>query len=149
MSFKYIAVAATLAFAPAAFAQDAGKAEPQIKPTQAAPGAPETSDRSPDKAAKTPQNQQDTVDGKTSDRSPNKNVTVDHQPGAAGTAGNASSTGDSSGEMGSESAGSQTTTPSATPPPRCVSTSASRTDASCHDPSARVGHQGSATEIKT
>ena len=92
MALKYIAIAATLALAPAALAQDAGKQEPQIKPTQAGPGAAgETSDRSPDKAAPTPQNQQDTAGGKTSDRSQDKNVKVQHQPGAAGTAGNESS----------------------------------------------------------
>jgi hypothetical protein len=92
MTLKYIAIAAALAIAPAAFAQSAGQQEPQVKPTQAGPGAAgETSDRTPDKAAQTPQNQQDTAGDKTSDRSQDKNVKVEHQPGAAGTAGASSS----------------------------------------------------------
>lgn len=92
MTPKYIVIAAALALTPAAFAQGAGKEEPQIKPTQAGPGAAgETSDRTPDKAAPTPQNQQDTAGGKTSDRSQDKDVKVQHQPGAAGTAGSGSS----------------------------------------------------------
>jgi hypothetical protein len=114
MSLKYIALAAALVAAPAAFAQDAGNANTQMQPGQE---AGETSDRTPDKAAQTPQNQQDTAGGKTSDRSQDKNVKVEHQPGAAGTAGNESSSGASTGEAGSDNAsGSKTTTPSATPP---------------------------------
>ena len=112
MPLKYIVVAAALAVAPAAFAQV----------TQMQPGATgqagETSDRTPDKATQTPQNQQDTAGGKTSDRSQNKDVKVEHQPGAAGTAGSESSEGSSTGNMGSDtSSGSKTTTPSTTPPP--------------------------------
>src|SRR4051812_41164987 len=103
MSLKHLALVAALAVAPGAFAQNAGNAEPQIKPTQAGPGAAgETSDRTPDKAAQTPQNQQDTAGGKTSDRSQDKDVKVQHQPGAAGSAGNESSSGASSGESGSD-----------------------------------------------
>jgi hypothetical protein len=115
MSLKYIAIAATLALAPAAFAQNA--AEPQIKPNEPGAGAAgETSDRSPDKQTQTPQNQQDTAGGKTSDRSQDKNVKVEHQPGAAGTAGSESSEGSSAGTSGSDTSGSKTTTPSANPP---------------------------------
>jgi hypothetical protein len=118
MSFKYIAIAATLALAPAAFAQNAGNAEPQIKPNEAGPAAAgETSDRSPHKAAKTPQAQQDTAGGKTSDRSQNKDVKVEHQPGAAGTAGSESSEGSSVGTSGSNTSGSKTTKTAA---PTCL-----------------------------
>ena len=115
MSLKYTAIAATLALAPAALAQNA--AEPQIKPNEAGPAAAgETSDRSPGKHTQTPQAQQDTAGGKTSDRSPNKDVKVEHQPGAAGTAGSESSEGSSAGTSGSDASGSKTTTPSANPP---------------------------------
>jgi hypothetical protein len=115
MSLKYIAIAATLALAPAALAQNA--AEPQITPNEAGAGAAgETSDRSPGKHTQTPQAQQDTAGGKTSDRSPNKDVKVEHQPGAAGTAGSESSEGSSAGTAGSDTSGSKTTTPSANPP---------------------------------
>ena len=117
MSLKYIAIAASLALAPAAFAQSAGTAEPQIKPNEAGPAAAgETSDRSPGKHTQTPQAQQDTAGGKTSDRSPGKDVKVEHQPGAAGTAGSESSEGSSAGTSGADSSGSKTTTPSANPP---------------------------------
>ena len=114
MSLKYIAIAATLAVAPAALAQNA---ETQIKPNEAGPAAAgETSDRSPGKHTQTPQAHQDTSGGKTSDRSPGKNVKVEHQPGAAGTAGSESSEGSSTGASGSDTSGSKTTTPSANPP---------------------------------
>jgi hypothetical protein len=103
MSLKYLALAAALAVAPAAFAQDT-----QMQPG-AAPQAGETSDRTPEQATPTPQNQKDTADGKTSERSQNKDLKVEHQPGAAGTAGS-SSEGASSGDSG------ETKTPSATPP---------------------------------
>jgi hypothetical protein len=108
MTLKYMAIAAALALSTAAFAQEAGKQEPQIKPTQAGPGAAgETSDRTPDKAAPTPQNQQDTAGGKTSDRSQDKDVKVQHQPSAAGTAGSESSSeGAASGATGSGAGGS-------------------------------------------
>jgi hypothetical protein len=116
MSLKYIAIAATLALAPAALAQNAGNAEPQ-KSNEAGPGAAgETSDRSPGKHTQTPQAQQDAAGGKTSDRSPDKNVKVEHQPGAAGPAGSESSEGSSAGTSGSDTSGSKTTTPSANPP---------------------------------
>lgn len=115
MALKFISVAAALAVSTAAFAQAPA-------PTGVQPGQPgsseagETSDRTPDKATQTPQNQQDTAGGKTSDRSQNKDVKVEHQPGAAGTSGAAtSSEGASTGEAGEE-AGSKTTTPSTTPP---------------------------------
>jgi len=110
MSLKYITIAAALVVAPAAFAQDARNANTQMQPGQE---AGETSDRSPDKATQTPQNQQDTAGAKTSDRSPGKDVKVEHQPGAAGTAGSESS---SEGASTGDSGGSKTTTPSATPP---------------------------------
>jgi hypothetical protein len=101
MSVKYLVIAATLAFAPAALAQATGNAEPQIKPTGAGPGtAQETSDRTPAKTTQTPQNQTDTYENKTSDRSGNSDVKVDHQPAAAGTAGTERS-GSSSGDAGS------------------------------------------------
>jgi hypothetical protein len=105
MTFKYRVVAAALAALavnPAAFAQ--------TTPPQAGQ-AGETSDRTPDKATQTPQNQKDTADGKTSDRSPNNDVKVQHQPGAAGTAGSESSEGASSGTSGN------TTAPPTSPPP--------------------------------
>lgn len=113
MALKHIAVvAAAIAFAPAAFAQTTGQQEPQIKPTGPGPGASqETSDRTPGKELMTPQNQKDTVDDKTSDRSGNKNVKVEHQPGAAGTWSD-SSTGSSSGDSGM-TPGSSTTQPPA------------------------------------
>ena len=103
MSLKYIALAASLAFSSAAMAQAAG--EP-IKPNIPAQTG-ETSDRTPDKATATPQAQQDTSGGKTSDRSGNKDVKVEHQPGAAGTS--SMESGAPSGTAGS------TTTPSTTP----------------------------------
>jgi hypothetical protein len=117
MTLKYIALAAALAFAPAAFAQATGQQEPQIKPTQAGPGAAgETSDRTPEKAAQTPQNQQDTAGDKTSDRSHDKDAKVQHQPGAAGTAGASSSEGASTGEGGSAGdAGKPSAIPQASP----------------------------------
>ena len=112
MSFKYLAVAAAAVVSTAALAQSPA-------PTGVQPGQPgsaeagETSDRTPDKATQTPQNQQDTAGGKTSDRSQDKDVKVQHQPGAAGSAGSESpSEGTSTGESGS----GKTTTPSATPP---------------------------------
>ena len=100
MSAKYLAVAAALTLSTAALAQAPA-------PTGVQPGQPgsseagETSDRTPDKATQTPQNQQDTSGGKTSDRSQDKNVKVQHQPGAAGTSGSESSEGASSGTSGS------------------------------------------------
>ena len=100
MSVKYLAVAAALTLSTAALAQAPA-------PTGVQPGQPgsseagETSDRTPGKATQTPQNQQDTSGGKTSDRSQDKNVKVQHQPGAAGTSGSESSEGASSGTSGS------------------------------------------------
>jgi hypothetical protein len=102
MSLKYLAIAAALAVTPAAFAQTA--------PPQAGQ-AGETSDRTPEQATQTPTNQKDTADGKTSDRSQDKDVKVEHQPGAAGSAGSSASEGASSGTSGSD-----TTTPPANPP---------------------------------
>jgi hypothetical protein len=122
MSFKYSAIAAALVVSSAALAQAPA-------PTGVQPGQPssteagETSDRTPDKSTQTPQNQQDTASGKTSDRSQNKDVKVQHQPGAAGTSGSESSEGASSGTSGSnsvapsDSTGGKTTAPSTTPPP--------------------------------
>jgi hypothetical protein len=114
MTLKFITFAAALAVATCAFAQAPA-------PTGAQTGQPgtgeagETSDRTPEKAAQTPQNQQDTAGGKTSDRSQDKDLKVQHQPGAAGTASSAS--GASSGESGSaDASGSTTATPSAMPP---------------------------------
>ena len=104
MSFKYLALAASLALAPAAVAQQVDNPDAQTQ-------AGETSDRSPDKATQTPQNQKDTADGKTSDRSQDKNVKVEHQPGAAGSAGSSTSEGASSG-----TSGSNTSMPPADPP---------------------------------
>jgi hypothetical protein len=109
MSLKYLTVAAALAISTAAFAQ--APAPTGVQPGQPGTGeAGETSDRTPDKATQTPQNQQDTAGGKTSDRSQDKDVKVQHQPGAAGTS---SSEGASS---GSSSGDGSTTTPSANPP---------------------------------
>jgi len=106
---KYLAIAVALVVSGAALAQTPA-------PTGVQPGSPdagETSDRTPDKATQTPPAQQDTAGDKTSDRSQNKDVKVQHQPGAAGTAGSESSSeGASTGESGS---GSKTTTPSAMP----------------------------------
>jgi hypothetical protein len=108
MSLKFTAIAAALLVSSAALAQAPA-------PTGVQPGQPgsseagETSDRTPDKATQTPQNQQDTAGGKTSDRSQDKDVKVQHQPGAAGTSG--SESGASTG-----TSGSSTTTPSTTPP---------------------------------
>ena len=112
MSFKYIAIAAALAVSPAALAQavDSPAAQPQ---------AGETSDRTPEQVTPTPSNQQDTSGDKTSDRSPDKDAKVQHQPGAAGTGGS-SSEGASSGEAGSnlppKSDSNTMTPPAATPP---------------------------------
>jgi hypothetical protein len=114
MSVRFITVAAALAIATAAFAQAPA-------PTGVVPGQPgsgeagETSDRTPDKATPTPQSQQDTAGGKTSDRSHGKDVKVEHQPGAAGTSGSESSSEGASTGTG-ENMGSKTTTPSTTPP---------------------------------
>ena len=102
MSFKYLAIVAALAISPVAFAQTAPPPAGQ---------AGETSDRTPDKSTQTPQNQEDTADGKTSDRSQDKNVKVEHQPGAAGSAGSSASEGASSG-----TSGSSTTAPPADAP---------------------------------
>lgn len=107
MVFKCLAVAATLAITPVALAQQVDNPDAQTQAGQAG----ETSDRTPDKAAQTPQNQKDTADGKTSDRSQDKDVKVEHQPGAAGTAGSSASEGASSG-----TSGSSTTMPPADPP---------------------------------
>ena len=83
----------------------------------AEPGeAGETSDRTPDKATQFPQNQQETAGGKTSDRSQNKDVKVQPQPGAAGTAGSESSSEGASTGAAGKTGGSKTTTPSTTPP---------------------------------
>ncbi len=115
MSFKYIAVAAALAISPAALAQavDNPPAQPQAQ-------AGETSDRTPEQSTPTPANQQDTAGDKTSDRSPDKDAKVQHQPGAAGTAGSSSSSeGASSGEAGSNlpaKSDSNTMTPPAAAP---------------------------------
>ena len=95
MRVSALIVASALALSTSAFAQDT-----PAPPTQGAPAAGETSDRTPDKATQTPQNQQDTAGGKTSDRSQNKDLKVEHQPGAAGSAGS-SSEGASSGASGS------------------------------------------------
>ena len=103
MPLKYLAIAAALAVSPVAFAQTAPPPAGQ---------AGETSDRTPDKSTQTPQNQEDTAGGKTSDRSQDKDVKVQHQPGAAGTSGSEASEGASSGTSGSGS----TVTPSTTPP---------------------------------
>lgn len=107
MTFKYLAIAATLAITPAAFAQQVDNPDAQTQAGQAG----ETSDRTPDKATATPQNQNDSADGKTSDRSPDKNVKVENQPGAAGSAGSSTSEGASSGTSGSD-----TIMPPANPP---------------------------------
>jgi hypothetical protein len=106
MTPRILALAAALTIGTAAFAQT--PAPTGVQPGQ--PGSPEageTSDRTPDKATTTPQSQQDTAGGKTSDRSQGKDVKVEHAPGAAGTGGS---------EMDSSASGSKTTTPSATPP---------------------------------
>lgn len=71
----------------------------------------ETSDRTPEKATPTPLDQKDSDAGKTSDRSQDKNVKVEHQPGAAGTAGSNASEGASFGTSGSD-----TTSPAAVRP---------------------------------
>lgn len=94
MKVSALIVASALALASPAFAQQAAD------PSAQAPQAGETSDRTPDKSTQTPQNQKDTADGKTSDRSQDKDVKVEHQPGAAGSAGS-SSEGASSGDSGS------------------------------------------------
>jgi hypothetical protein len=95
MKVSTLIVASALALSTSAFAQ-----ETPPPPTQGAPAAGETSDRTPEKTTQTPQSQDDTAGGKTSDRSPDKDVKVQHQPGAAGTAGS-SSEGASSGASGS------------------------------------------------
>jgi hypothetical protein len=95
MKVSALIVASALALSTAAIAQDT-----PAPSTQGAPQAGETSDRTPDKATQTPQSQQDTAGDKTSDRSPDKDAKVQHQPGAAGTAGS-SSEGASSGASGS------------------------------------------------
>ena len=97
MKVSALIVASALAISTSAFAQ-----ETPAPPTEGAPPAGETSDRTPDKATQTPQNQEDTAGGKTSDRSQDKDVKVEHQPGAAGSAGS-SSEGASSGASGSNS----------------------------------------------
>jgi len=115
MTLRFIAFAAALAVSTAAFAQ--ASAPTGVQPGQPGSGeAGETSDRTPDKATPTPQNQQDTAGGKTSDRSQNKDVKVQHQPGAAGTAGSESSSEGASTGAAGETGGSKTTTPSTTPP---------------------------------
>ena len=117
MSFKYIAVAAALAISPATLAQAVDNPAAQPQP-QAQAG--ETSDRTPEQATPTPTNQQDTAGDKTSDRSPDKDAKVQHQPGAAGNAGESSSSeGASSGEAGKDlpaNSDSNTITPPAAPP---------------------------------
>ena len=95
MKVSTLIAASALALSTSAFAQ-----ETPAPPTQGAPAADETSDRTPEKTTQTPQSQDDTADGKTSDRSHDKDVKVQHQPGAAGTAGS-SSEGASSGASGS------------------------------------------------
>jgi hypothetical protein len=104
MKLSALIAASALTLSTAALAQ-------QVDPTGANPqtgqaGQDETSDRTPEKATPTPQNQKDTAGGKTSDRSQDKDVKVEHQPGAAGSAGSGSSEGASSGTSGSNSAGS-------------------------------------------
>ena len=103
MKLSALIAASALALSTAALAQ-------QVNPTGANPqtgqaGQDETSDRTPEKATPTPQNQKDTAGGKTSDRSQDKNVKVEHQPGAAGSAGTGSSEGTSTGTSGSNSTG--------------------------------------------
>ena len=71
MTLKHIAVAAALAVSPVALAQTVPPQAGQAIPPQAGQ-AGETSDRTPDKATQTPQAQQDTADGKTSDRTLNR-----------------------------------------------------------------------------
>jgi hypothetical protein len=106
MSLQCLVVAAALVVSTAALAQAPAPTGVQTgQPGSAEAG--ETSDRTPDKATQTPENQQDTAGGKTSDRSQDKDVKVQHQPGAAGTSG--SSEGASSGTSGE--------TKSTTPPP--------------------------------
>ena len=95
MRVSALIVASALALSTSAFAQ-----ETPAPPAQGAPAAGETSDRTPDKTTQTPQSQQDTAGDKTSDRSPDKDAKVQHQPGAAGSAGS-SSEGSSSGASGS------------------------------------------------
>jgi hypothetical protein len=110
MTPRYLAIAAAIVVSTAALAQ-APPAPTGVMPGQPGSGdAGETSDRTPDKATTTPQAQQDTAGGKTSDRSQDKDVKVQHQPGAAGTG---SMEGSSSGTAGSGS----TTVPSTTPAP--------------------------------
>ena len=115
MKLSALIAASALALSTAALSQ-------QVNPTGANPqtgqaGQDETSDRTPEKATPTPQNQKDTAGGKTSDRSQNKDVKVEHQPGAAGTAGSESSEGSSTGTSGSGTSGSKTTTPYTNPAP--------------------------------
>ena len=85
MRVSALIIASALALSTSAFAQD----------TPAPPA-----EVSPDKTTQTPQSQQDTAGDKTSDRSPDKDAKVQHQPGAAGSAGS-SSEGASSGASGS------------------------------------------------
>ena len=106
MKLSALIAASALALSTAALAQ-------QVNPTGANPqtgqvGQDETSDRTPEKATPTPQNQQDTAGGKTSDRSQDKNVRVEHQPATAGSAGSGSSEGASSGNSGSNATGGAT-----------------------------------------
>ncbi len=88
--------ATLLAGAPLALAQQVQPTGPQPQTGQAG----ETSDRTPEKATPTPQAQKDTADGHTSDRSHDRNATVKHQPGAAGTGGSAD--GASDGQSGTD-----------------------------------------------
>lgn len=85
MRVRALVCGAAMLFAPMAFAQTTSPPEPSQ------PG--ETSDRTPEKKTPTPQAQKDTAGGKTSDRSPDADVKVQHQPGAAGTAGSSESEG--------------------------------------------------------
>ena len=101
MRVSALIVASALALSTSAFAQ-----ETPAPPAQGAPAAGETSDRTPDKTTQTPQSQQDTAGDKTSDRSPDKDAKVQHQPGAAGSAGSSSEgalTGASGSNMPAES----------------------------------------------
>jgi hypothetical protein len=94
MKIQALVMTAALSLVMPAFAQD-------VAPTGASPqtgqaGKDETSDRTPEKATPTPPAQKDTADGKTSDRSQNKDVKVEHQPGAAGTSGSSMEPGSTS-----------------------------------------------------
>jgi hypothetical protein len=96
MKLHALLIMGALSLSSAALAQQVDNPGPQPQTGQAG----ETSDRTPERATPTPQNQQDTAGGKTSDRSQDKDIKVEHQPGAAGTAGSSASEGASSGTSG-------------------------------------------------